>query len=347
LNRRSGNPPGLSNGIIRWFAANSVVANLLMFALLGLGLYSVLTIRKEAFPPFAALLDDVKIQVDSIPSFPEQAENPVVTELPDYQTVLWVDIHGHAEEALLKETARELKDKLLAQDNISRVVTFGARDYEMSIEVSEDRMRAYGLTFDEVARAVSSQSIDLAGGVVRSAAGEISLRVRNQGYTAADFADMPLRSPAGGGRITLGDVAQIRDGFVDQEVLGNFDGIPTVSLQILNKGDDDIIKGSKTAREVIYGSKPGAIAKLKALRGSVFEPKFEPFQTPHGVQVTAWADSSETIRDRLRLLYRNGGQGILLVLIALALFLNIRLALWVALGIPISLAGALFVMPGV
>jgi len=392
------NPPGLSNGLIRWFAGNPVVANLLMFALLGLGIYSVFTIRKEAFPPFAAesvsvvvpfrggtpedvergvaikieeslesvegieqirsistenaaevivevadghslqkLLDDVKIQVDAIPQFPEQAEKPVVTERPDYQTVLWVDVHGSADETVLKETARKLKDKLLAQDNISRVVTYGAREYEMSIEVSEARMRAYGLTFDEVARAVSSQSIDLAGGVVRSDAGEISLRVRNQGYTAADFAAMPLRTPATGGRVSLGDVAQIRDGFVDQEVLGNFDGIPTVSLQILNKGDDDIIKGSKKAREIVYGSKPNTRPK----------DKIDPFPTPPGVQVTAWADSSETIRDRLRLLYQNGGQGILLVLIALALFLNIRLALWVALGIPISLAGALFVMPGV
>jgi len=408
VNRRGGhNPPGLSNGLIRWFAANPVVANLLMFALLGLGIYSVLTIRKEAFPPFAAesvsvlvpfrggtpedvergvsikieeslesvegieqirsistenaaevivevadghslqkLLDDVKIQVDAIPSFPEQAEKPVVTERPDYQTVLWVDVHGSASETVLKETARELKDKLLAQDNISRVITYGAREYEMSIEVSEARMRAYGLTFDEVAQAVSSESIDLAGGVVRSQAGEISLRVRNQGYTAADFAAIPLRTPAAGGRITLGQVAQIRDGFVDQEVLGNFDGIPTVSLQILNKGDDDIIKGSKKAREIVYGT---TLTGFDRLRGRFLPPKkmTPPFATPAGVTVTAWADSSETIRDRLRLLYRNGGQGILLVLIALALFLNIRLALWVALGIPISLAGALFVMPGV
>ena len=372
--------------LIAWFAANSVVANLLMFAILGLGIHTALTIRRESFPsldaqnvritvpfrggtpedvergvtirieeaiedlegiehvrsestetraeitveaeeryPLQRLLDDIKVRVDAIPTLPEQVENIVIAESRRRNSVIWVEVYGEVPEAVLKETARDLRDRLRTLPSVSVVRSYGARDYELSIEVSEERLRALDLSFAEVAEAVRRESLDLSGGVVRSDRGEITLRFRNQAYRAAEFAALPVRRGEGGGEILVGDVATVRDGFVDQEVLSRFDGLPTVSLQILNEGRDDIVKASADTR--------AELGKLRAEGG-----------LPAGVEVKAWNDESLIIASRLRLLTRNGLVGMGLVLISLALFLNLRLAIWVAVGIPISLAGAVMLM---
>ena len=276
--------------------------------------------------PLTKLLDDVKIQVDSISTFPEQAENPIITENEQRHAVIWLEVSGDVPETLLKETARTIRDELLALPEIDTVDTEGARDYEISVEVSEEKLRAYNLTFDEVAAAVSTNSIDLSGGLLRSPRGDISLRARSQAYHAADFRNLPLRVTNEGARIFLGDVAEIRDGFVDQKFLHRFDGKPSVSLQITTDGGNDIIDASTRAAELAKNYE-------------------ERFGLPEGVTLSTWKDGSEPIRSRLRLLSKNGIQGVILVLISLSLFLNLRLAIWVALGIPVSMAGALILFP--
>lgn len=369
--------------IIAWFAGNSVVSNILMFIILGWGIYAANTIRKEAFPTFTAdsvtiqvpfnggvpedvergvaikveealqgvdgidhirststdsgatitidsiedypitkLFNDIKVQVDAISTFPGEAEKPVITENKARSSVIWIDVHGHVDEATLKETARNVRDQLLKLPDVNQVNTFGDRNYEVSVELSEDKLRSYDLTFDEVANTIRNNSVDLSGGLLRSNRGDIALRSRAQAYTADDFALVPLRTNADGTRILLKDVAQIRDGFVDQQYLNRFDGEPTVSLQVTTDGDKDIIAASKQA---------AALANSYQAR----------FGLPDGVQLSAWNDGSETIRSRLDLLTRNGLQGVLLVLLALSLFLNLRLAAWVAIGIPVSIAGAM------
>lgn len=290
------------------------------------------TITIEALDdyPIQKLLDDVKIRVDSIPRFPAQAEKPIISEQRRRNSVLWIAVHGQASEVALKETARELRDQLLKLPNISQVQLFGSRDYEISIEVSEDRLRTYGLTFDEVSTAVSANSLDLGGGLIRSSRGEISIRSRAQAYKAIDFAQLPLRTAPDGTRILLKDVAEIRDGFVDQEFLTQFDGSPAIALEIKTEGRDDIIKSAKLARQAVENFR--ATASISP-----------------GISITTWNDGSAPIRSRLGLLLKNGLVGVLLVLIVLSLFLNLRLAFWVALGIPVSIAGALvlFPLPGI
>ncbi len=359
----------------------------MLFSILGAGIYTALTVRKEGFPAFAAetvtitvpilggtpenvergvaiqieeslqsvsgidevrsvssdnlstvtvralegypitrLLDDVKVQVDAIPNLPEQAEKPIVKEKKRQSQVLWVEIYGSADETLRKETARLIRDRLLAQPAISKVETFGARDYEIAIEPSEEALRKYGLTFDEVARAVSENSVDLGGGDVRSARGNISLRARDQAYRKADFERIPVRTDPDGSRIFIRDVATVRDGFIGQKILNRFRGEPTTSLQVVTEGDDDIIDAVTQARRTV--------AEFKNL--------------PEGIKIAEWLDGSTRIRDRLHLLGKNGAIGVCLVLGVLMLFLNLRLAFWVAVGIPVSLAGAvaLFPIPG-
>ncbi|MDB4673596.1 efflux RND transporter permease subunit [Verrucomicrobiales bacterium] len=280
--------------------------------------------------PLTKLFNDVKVQVDAISTFPGQAENPVIVENQRSKNVIWIDVHGNVDEALLKETARTVRDELLKLPDVDLVDTVGDRDYEMSIELSEDELRRYDLTFDEVATAISSNSVDLSGGLLHSDRGDISLRARSQAYTANDFEKIPLRTTADGVRILLGDVAQIRDSFVDQKFLTMFDGEPTVSLQVTTEGEKDIIRASEQAAALAASYK-------------------DKYGLPDGVTLTAWNDGSTPIRSRLALLTKNGIQGIVLVLLCLSLFLNVRLAMWVALGIPVSIAGALilFNVPGI
>ena len=287
---------------------------------------AIITVDAEENYPLIKLLDDVKIKVDAIPRFPEQAEKPIISELQRTNNVLWVEVHGTATETILKETARKLRDELLLQSAISTINTSGERDYEISIEISEDKLRAYGLTFEEVSKAVSANSIDLSGGVIRSNRGDISLRTRSQAYDTNDFATIPLRTTSEGTRILLRDVATIRDGFVDQKILGRFENSPTVSLNIVNLGKDDIISARNAASQVI-------------------EKFRDSGKLPEGVELTTWSDESRVIKARLGLLAKNGLIGVALVIITLTLFLNLRLAFWVSLGIPISLAGAVALFP--
>lgn len=372
---------------ITWFASNPVVANILMFSILGAGIYSALNVRKEGFPafesesitvevpirggtpedvergvaikieeaiqgidgishvrsistdslatitieakekyPIATLLDDVKVQVDSIPSFPEQAENPVVLDNKRSRGVLWVEVFGDVPEATRKEAARRLRDALLRQPAISKVESYGSRDYEISIEPSEEKLRLYDLTFDELATAISENSFDLGGGAVRSPRGDIALRSRDQAYRKRDFEEIAVRTLPNGTRVYVKDVATVRDAFVDQEFLNRFRGKPTTSLEITTEGNEDIIQAVEQAREVLEDYK----------------------DLPDGVSLASWLDGSTGIRDRLVLLGENGTIGVFLVLGILMLFLNLRLAFWVAIGIPVSLAGAvtLFPIPG-
>ncbi len=373
---------------ISWFANNPVVANILMFTIIAGGIFSALTVRKEGFPAFASesvvvkvpirggtpenvergvaikieeslvgvdgiehvrsvsgeslaiitiqakekypiskLLDDVKVQIDAIPSFPEQAEKPVVTEKKRESVVLWVELYGDAPEAVLKEEARKVRDKLLRQPAISKVELFGSRDYEISIEPSEDKLRYYNLTFSELADAITNNSVDLGGGVVRSKRGDISLRSRDQAYRKKDFEGIVVRTNSDGVRIYVRDVAVVRDAFIDQNMLNQYKGKPTVSLKIITEGNDDIVDAVKQARLIVD----------------------EYSGLPDGVSIAGWLDGATNIRDRLYLLVSNGGFGVLLVLGILMVFLNFRLAFWVAIGIPVSIAGAmiLFPLPGI
>ncbi|MEO1856477.1 MAG: efflux RND transporter permease subunit [Rubritalea sp.] len=287
---------------------------------------ATVTIQAKEKYPISKLLDDIKIQVDAIPSLPEQAEKPVIIEQKRSNEVLWVELYGDAPEEVLKEAARNLRDVLLRQDAISKVQTIGDRDYEISIEPSEQKLRLYNLTFAELANAISDNSLDLGGGVIRSANGDISLRSRDQAYLKADFEKIPVRTNADGTRIFVKDVANIRDGFIDQQYLNRYRGKPSISLRIKTEGNDDILKAVNQAQATV-------------------EEYSRANKLPEGVKVAGWYDGAVNIRDRLVLLGKNGFLGVLLVFFILTLFLNLRLAFWVAIGIPVSLAGALACFP--
>ena len=269
--------------------------------------------------------DDVKNRVDAIPSFPDQVERPIIAQLVVRKEVINVAIHGRADEAALKRIGEQTRDALQALPGISQVELTAVRPYEIAIEVSESALRRHGLTFDMVADAVRKSSLDLPAGAIKSDSGQTLLRVEGQAYRGADFEDLVLLTKSDGTRVTIGQIAKVQDAFADDDLAARFDGEPTALLKVFRIGEQDALAITQRVREFVAG-------EGKAL-------------LPHGVKMTTWRDESVILRGRIDLLVTNAMQGGLIVLVLLALFLQFRLALWVAMGIPVAFLGAAMVMP--
>ncbi len=271
------------------------------------------------------VLDDIKAEVDRIETFPEETEKPVITEITNRMQVITLVLHGNVPLATLKYLAEEVQDELTAMDVISQVRLSGVPRFEIAIEVSERALRRYHLSFAQVAEAVRRASLDLPGGTIRTRGGEILVRGKGQRYTGPEFADIVLLATPDGGRIRLGDVATVVDGFEESDIAGYFDGAPAVGVQVFRVGDQ------------------GALEIADAVRAYVEDLRE---RLPAGVSVDLWEDRSAILRSRLELLVRNGRLGLILVFLALAAFLDLRLAFWTTMGIPTSFLGAFLLIQG-
>ncbi|HVR36616.1 MAG TPA: efflux RND transporter permease subunit, partial [Methylomirabilota bacterium] len=269
-------------------------------------------------------LDDVKARVDAIETFPEEAEKPVIQEIILRSQVISVAVSGHAPEATLKRLGEQVRDEITSLPGVTQAELVVARPYEVSIEVSEESLRRFELTFDEVARAVRRASLDLPGGSLKTDGGEFLLRVKGQAYRAPAFEAIPLRAQADGSRLMLGDVARVVDGFAETDQEARFNGAPAVAVQVFRVGNQNALTLADTVRN--YAETAQA-------------------RMPDGITLTAYQDYSEYLRSRLNLLLRNAAIGFVLVFLVLALFLRFRLAFWVAIGIPVSFLGTLWLMP--
>lgn len=269
-------------------------------------------------------LDEVKSEVDRITTFPDEAEEPVVRELTNRSRVVQLIIYGDAPERSLKELANNIKDGLVRLPSISLVEVSGVRDYEISIEVSNDTLRARGLTLLDVAAAVGQGSLDLPGGDIQTRSEEVLLRTKGRNYNQQDFEDIVVIGDADGAQVRLKDIATINDGFQDTDLENRFNGKPAVFVNVFRVGQE------KT------------LSIIEEIR-THFETEVAP-TLPPGVDYYLWDNDADALNDRLSLLLKNGGIGLVLVIIALALFLDIRLAFWTTVGITISFVGTLGLM---
>ncbi len=281
-------------------------------------------IELESGADTSELLDEVRSRVDAIATFPEETEKPIIQEALIRRRVITVAVYGEVEERALKAVAEQVRQGLLELPDVTQVQLEAVRPYEISIEVSEHTLRRYGLTFDDIVLAVRRSSLDLPGGAVRAREGEILLRTIGQAYRGEEYRDIVLRARPDGGRLVLGDIARVADGFAETDVSSRFDGQPVALVQIYRAGDQSSLR---IARQV-----KGFVAERSAA-------------LPPGLRMTTWLDDTVTLRDRLRVLLESGRLGLLLVFLVLALFLKLRLALWVSVGIAVSFMGALAVLP--
>lgn len=270
------------------------------------------------------MLNAVKSRVDSILTFPVEAERPIVQQVLASQTAVSVAVYGDIDERSLKELAESMKDEMSTIEGIPLVSIRGTRSYEVSIEVPEARLRQYGLSLDSVADAINAHSRTIAGGLIRAPSGDIQIQLRQQAYDELDFSRIPVVSNPDGSQIYLSDLAIIRDGFVEDETLSLFNGKPAVFLN------------------VTITDNPNILATSDAVKAYVEEKSAE---LPDTVQLTTWNDSSVYFKDRLSTLQRNGILGLVLVFALLLLFLRPAVAAWVAVGIAVSFIGTLLVMP--
>jgi len=270
-----------------------------------------------------SILNEVKTEIDRIDTFPEDAEEPVIVELVHREDVINVAVYGDVPELQLRQAAEKIRDDLTDTSAISHANIFGVPNYEISIEISEDNLRRYGLTFDKVVQAVRTSSLDLPAGVIKTPGGEVLIRAKGQRYFGREFEDVPLITRPDGTIIHLGDVADIIDSFEDSDQRGRFDAKPMAMVQITKSLAGDTLKIARTVKDYVETHRD---------------------RMPENVKLAIWGDLSRLVQDRIDLMLKNGAQGILLVFLSLALFLNFRLAFWVAIGIPISFMAAFFIL---
>lgn len=273
--------------------------------------------------PMDKALDNIRNAVDAISTFPPDAEKPVVSEITIRSEVIFVSLWGDLTERVGKEFAEEIKDELQAQPSISQVSISGVRDYEIAIELSEERMRQYNLTFDQVADALREGSVNLSGGTLRTKGEKIEIKAQGRKYTGEEFSKIVVLARPTGQIIRLGDIATVRDAFTEDDVVARFNGKPCVMIGVFKTEDEDIIAVAKAARDYVARKAP---------------------TLPEGIHLTAWNDTSVNVNSQIDILLKNGFYGLLIVVVMLWLFMDTRLSFWVAMGIPISISGALIIL---
>lgn len=280
-------------------------------------------VQKKASYSLDRLLDDVRSRIDNIATLPRTAERPTVKREEFNFPAMIVQVYGTVDQHSLQRLARQVKEMLLAQPEISRIKQWGERKYEMSITVPPERLQSLGMSIEDVATAIQESSVRYRTGLVKSAGGRIQVRADQYLDQRLDFENIVLVDREDGAVIRLGDIAKIENGFVDEEVYVLFQGEPAIGFEIVIGQKDNLLDVSRVTQRV-----------LQQLRN----------EFPDSVKLASWVDQSDYISDRLETLKSNAIQGLLLVFILLALFLSPKLAFWVALGIPISLAGTLAIM---
>ena len=374
-----------SKGLISWFSRNPVAANLVMVFVFFAGAMSLATISKEMFPrsernmisisvpyPGAApvevekgvilpmesvleglqgikkitsgadrdygriyleieasedindVLTQVENRIDSIVDLPDDMEKPTIKKLDSNIWAVGVVVHGELTKPERKALGDQIYDEVLALPEVKDLNLYGAGTYEISIEVKEDRLRELNLTLSEVANAVRVSSLDLPAGIIRSEAGNVLIRTEGKAYVGQDFENIVLRSQVDGTQLLLSDVAEVRDGFTDTVFLNHFDRDTAVTLAISSLEGQNVLAISEAIHRYV-------------------EKKRDSL--PEGLSITIFNDLAYDLQGRLDMMSENLVLGGFLVALVLGLFLNLKVAFWVILGIPVSFAGAFWLMP--
>ncbi|MCH9699223.1 MAG: efflux RND transporter permease subunit [Gammaproteobacteria bacterium] len=370
-------------GLLAWFAENHVAANLLMLMLLLSGAITVFKSTVEIFPeidphtitvsvPYPGstpeeveesinrrieeavtgiegvdkirsvaaegagtitvelddtvddreVLDDVKSAVEQIQNFPpEDAEDPEIEDTDPIPAIITIALYGTASERTLRELAYRVRDDITSLEGVTIANVLGVRDYEISVEVSEQALRKYNLSFARVARAVQDFSVNLPGGTIRSKDQEILLRADGQAYRSADFADIAVATKPDGTVLRLGDIGIVDDGFEAVDQYSLFNGEPAAYVTVSRVGEQQVLDIEDKVQQYV-----------------------RELSLPAGIKSRVWANRAENLRARVDLLVRNGLMGLILVFAVLVLFLELRLAFWTTMGIPISFLGAFLII---
>lgn len=281
---------------------------------------------KTDVPSVQKVLNEVQSEIDRIPSFPDLAEEPEVRQVAIRNPAITVGIiatnaQSSDAELRLREVTERVREDLLLIPQISVADIVGERDFQIDVEIPERVLREYGLTLTDVGSRIRARNLELPGGNIKDRGETYLLRGKNKRTVGEEIADIPLITQPGGVVLTVGDLGEVKDEFIDTVSISRINGKPGMAISVKAAAREDLLAMADSVNEYV-----------------------RTHQLPPGYEFATWGDSAVNVRDRLDLLKRNGAQGLLLVFIVLALFLEFRLAFWVALGIPISVLGACAVL---
>ena len=372
-------------GFIAWWAKNPVAANLLMVAIIVVGLFGFFKLEREIFPgikvneilvesgwqgasprdmqeqiitrveeavydidgidyiqaiafegggrvtiktkvnaDFDDMLDEIKSRVDGINNLPPDAFRLTVRRSPVEIDYMYMALHGDMDRLSLQVIADDVRDEMAALFGGELTQDITKLDREITIEISEDKLRQFGLTFQQVASAISGASVNLSAGEVKTSAGKLQLRTRALADNKAEFENIVIRQSSDGGRITLKDIATVFDGFEDIDFAANFRGEEAAFFRVISPDKPDVSKTGKAFRKYIE-------EKNKSL--------------PPELTLSMWGDFSVSFDSRMSLIGSNALMGLFLVLLILTIFLRPAVAIWVTVGILVSFLGAFAIAP--
>ena len=272
------------------------------------------------------ILEDIKVRIDALNTLPQDAEKPIVALNSRNYTVIYVAIQGDVSTRVLRTVADQFREGLLTKNDISNVQLQGVAEYQMNIEVSPKTLDAYNITVEDVGNAIRSGARDVSAGNVQTRNGDILVRSDGQAFTAEEFSRIPVLANAQGSPITLGQIANIDDGFEEKSLITTFNGKPSIMVEVRRVGEQSAIQVS---------------AQTKAYMAEFAH------NMPTGVEIDYWDDDSEYLKTRIGAVLDSAWMGGILVIILLSLFLRPAVAFWVFLGIPVSFMGAFLFMPHV
>lgn len=267
---------------------------------------------------------DIKSEVDRIATLPKDAEKPQVSLAASRRETINLVLYGDIPESSLRQLAEEIRNRLQQNPAITQVDLSGTRDLEISVEVSQENLRRYGLTHRQIAARLAAEAVELSGGGIKTGSGEMLLKMKERKDYGPQFARIPVETSEDGTRVLLGEMAAVVDGFEDSDRFGYYNGKRAVMLDIYRIG-------SQTPASI-----SGAVTAML--------PKIRE-QLPAGVQMDVLNDRTQVFFQRADLLLRNGALGLTLVMLLLGCFLEIRLAFWVMMGVPVSFLGSMLLMP--
>ncbi|TVS20050.1 MAG: efflux RND transporter permease subunit, partial [Planctomycetaceae bacterium] len=276
------------------------------------------------------ILSEVRAEIDRIPSFPDLAEDPEVQQLTFRLPAIRVGLIGPDDVSIeaeweLRQMAETLRSELLQLPSVSQAELINVKDFQIDIEIHEQTLRKHGLTLQQVAQIVRRENIELPGGKLNTENQEVLLRGKNKRVTGEEIAQIPLVTTPSGVMLTVGDLGFVRDEFEDTTAINQVDGLPAMVIGISRTSSEDLLAIAREVKEYVADKQT---------------------RLPPGYTVRTWQDASIDVKDRLDMLMRNGLQGLLLVFVVLAVFLELKLAFWVALGIPVALMGSGVVLLG-
>ena len=270
------------------------------------------------------MLADIKSRVDAINTFPVDAEKPIIALAQRKRDVITVTVGSDYGEKEVREFAERVRDELLRLPGVTQLELDGVRNYEIAIELSQDRLRQYDLTLAEVSRAVGNSSLDISAGNLKSSGGDILLRSKGQAYHKDEFDSIVIKTNPDGSIVRLEDIATVTDGFEEYPIRTRFNGKQAAFIEVYRIGQQSAIEVADKVKEYI-----------EARQDSL----------PRGYSLSYWDDDSMIVKNRLATLTTSAIQGSILVLILLTLFLRPSIAFWVFIGVPVSFMGALIMMP--